>query len=232
MGDKKTKKLNTTSLIIGGMIAVTLVIVVLIIGIGTKSNQNVDVNDTNGTTLEYEAQTQLENTTNEADEEIMDLEGQTDEATADALAGNSEAGEEKQEELTPTTVPQTAGDGKVPEIPENQTVIDVDTAFKMFVEDPYLNHVAFPGYGDFIAINHYDEYGMAILANVNLDFVKAYAAEELSRNGYDKNILETTDNDAYQYFVDNGKGQTCELIYANDKMMILAGESSSFKRPQ
>ena len=195
MSDKPTKKINTTALIIGGMIAVTLVIVLLIISIGTKTNQNAVVEATNESTLEYEAQTQPENTEEEPEED-------------------------------------TTEESKIPEIPDNQTIIDLDTAFKMFVEDPYLTHVAFPGYGDFIAINHYDDFGMAVLINVNLDFVKGYAAEELPRNGYEKNILETTDNGAYQYFVDNGRGQTCELIYANDKMMILAGESSSFERPQ
>ena len=195
MSDKPTKKINTTALIIGGMIAVTLVIVLLIISIGTKTNQNAVVEATNESTLEYEAQTQPENTEEEPEED-------------------------------------TTEESKIPEIPDNQTIIDLDTAFKMFVEDPYLTHVAFPGYGDFIAINHYDDFGMAVLINVNLDFVKGYAAEELTRNGYEKNILETTDNGAYQYFVDNGRGQTCELIYANDKMMILAGKSSSFERPQ
>ena len=195
MSDKPTKKINTTALIIGGMIAVTLVIVLLIISIGTKTNQNAVVEATNESTLEYEAQTQPENTEEEPEED-------------------------------------TTEESKIPEIPDNQTIIDLDTAFKMFVEDPYLTQVAFPGYGDFIAINHYDDFGMAVLINVNLDFVKGYAAEELPRNGYEKNILETTDNGAYQYFVDNGRGQTCELIYANDKMMILAGKSSSFERPQ
>lgn len=225
MSDKPTKKINTTALIIGGMIAVTLVIVLLIISIGTKTNQNAVVEATNESTLEYEAQTQPENTEEEPEEDIT-------EDTKDVLDETPADGEDKQDDLTFTTVPETTEESKIPEIPDNQTIIDLDTAFKMFVEDPYLTHVAFPGYGDFIAINHYDDFGMAVLINVNLDFVKGYAAEELTRNGYEKNILETTDNGAYQYFVDNGRGQTCELIYANDKMMILAGKSSSFERPQ
>lgn len=223
MSDKPTKKINTTALIIGGMIAVTLVIVLLIISIGTKTNQNAVVEATNESTLEYEAQTQPENTEEEPEED-------TTEDTKDVLDETPADGEDKQDDLT--TVPETTEESKIPEIPDNQTIIDLDTAFKMFVEDPYLTQVAFPGYGDFIAINHYDDFGMAVLINVNLDFVKGYAAEELPRNGYEKNILETTDNGAYQYFVDNGRGQTCELIYANDKMMILAGKSSSFERPQ
>ena len=60
MGNKSTKKPNSTLIIIGGMIAVTLVIVILIVSMGAKSDKSATVNEPNGTMVEEESQDKTE----------------------------------------------------------------------------------------------------------------------------------------------------------------------------
>lgn len=206
---------NPTVVISAGMVLFTVIIVVLILILGMKSSKSsesqvVDVGEI--TTVEDEKiQSPREGNIQEIDNITDD---KTSEMTSDPTTDD---------EQVPNNSGQTDQTEGVP-------IIDYNTAFMRFVEDPYLNHIPFPGYGDFVSIESQEQFGMAVLINVDEEYAKSYAKEETPRNGYTQNIFETTENGVYQYIADNGEGGTCQVIYNDSKMMILVGESSAFDR--
>jgi len=227
--DKKTtinsdslRRINPTVAIIAGMVFVTVIIVVLIIVFGMKSSKSsqaeeVDVSEiitANDGEMLPSIEEDIQEIENIVDGNIPEL---TPEQTTD---GDKNTPSEEQ-------MPDNSGQT---DQPEGVTIIDYNTAFQRFVEDPYLNHIPFPGYGDFVSIESQDQFGMAVLINVDEEYVRAYAKEETPRNGYTQNIFETSENGVYQYIADNGEGRTCQVIYNDGKMMILVGESSAFDR--
>lgn len=214
------KNVNPTVAIIGVMILITLVIVVLILTLGTKSKkdneESVSESTINPPAWTYDISSQI-NISKPADEKV----------------------EPTPEVMTPETViPSSEDNGgentpKVEPTPDDkeQTIMDSYDALAEFICDPYLGLMIFPDNADFLNINHYDKFGMALLVNVDEAYAQNYINKEAPRTGFDKNIAETTENGAYQYYADNKEGQTCEIIYGNNQMMILVGETASFDRP-
>lgn len=217
------KGVNPTVVIIAAMVLITVIIVVLISVIGMKSSKNNESKEVDTNEIAVVEDKKIQPPLKEdIQEDITDDEtsGKTSEQTSDE--DNNTSRKEQ--------VPDNPEQPNQPDQFEDLSIIDYDTAFKKFVEDPYLNRIPFPGYGDFVSIESQNQFGMAVLINVDEEYVKSYATEETPRNGYTQNIFETSENGVYQYIADNGKGQTCQVIYNKGKMMILVGESSAFDR--
>lgn len=216
------KKLNPTVMIIAGMVLLTVIIVVFILIFGMKAAKNSNSKEADVSEI---AEVGDEEILTPIDDEILEAEDMFFENTSEVTPEQTTEEEKNKsgEDQMPVNPEQT-------DQPEEVTIIDYDTAFKKFVEDPYLNHIPFPGYGDFVSIECQDQFSMAILINVDEEYVKAYAKEETPRNGYTQNAFEAYENGVYQYIADSGEGRTCQVIYQEGNMMILAGESSAFGR--
>ena len=204
------KKVNPTVVIIAGMILVTSIIVVMIltIGMNSKKANKLDAIENNETTLVEEEDTlSIPEDNPQEIEDVPDSEISTD-----------------------TNDQESNEDDNTPDELQTADIMDIVEALELFVEDPYLRSVTFPVYGDFISVESKEQFGMAVITSIDVKYAKTYANEELPKNGYIRNVFENSEDGVYQYIADNDMGETCQVIYNEGKMMILAGESAAFER--
>lgn len=204
------KNVNPTVVIIAGMVLVTFIIVVMILTIGTNSKKanKLDVIENNEIALVEDEETQPIPKDNTPEvEDVSDSEIPTD--TKDQESNEND---------------------NIPNESQTAEFMDIVEALELFVEDPYLRSVTFPAYGDFLSVESKEQFGMAVITSIDLNYAETYANEELPKNGYIRNVFENSEDGVYQYIADNDMGQTSQVIFNNGKMMLLVGESAAFER--
>lgn len=204
------KNVNPTVVIIAGMVLVTIIIVVMILTIGTNSKKanKLDVIENNEIALAEDEETQPIPKDNTPEvEDVSDSEIPTD--TKDQESNEND---------------------NIPNESQTAEFMDIVEALELFVEDPYLRSVTFPAYGDFLSVESKEQFGMAVITSIDLNYAETYANEELPKDGYIRNVFENSEDGVYQYIADNDMGQTCQVIFNNGKMMLLVGESAAFER--
>ena len=204
------KNVNTTVVIIAGMVLVTFIIVVMILTIGTNSKKanKLDVIENNEIALVEDEETQPIPKDNTPEvEDVSDSEIPTD--TKDQESNEND---------------------NIPNESQTAEFMDIVEALELFVEDPYLRSVTFPAYGDFLSVESKEQFGMVVITSIDLNYAETYANEELPKNGYIRNVFENSEDGVYQYIADNDMGQTSQVIFNNGKMMLLVGESAAFER--
>lgn len=204
------KNVNSTVVIIAGMVLVTFIIVVMILIIGTNSKKanKLDVIENNEIALVEDEETQPIPKDNTPEvEDVSDSEIPTD--TKDQESNEND---------------------NIPNESQTAEFMDIVEALELFVEDPYLRSVTFPVYGDFLSVESKEQFGMAVITSIDLNYAETYANEELPNNGYIRNVFENSEDGVYQYIADNDMGQTSQVIFNNGKMMLLVGESAAFER--
>lgn len=204
------KNVNPTVVIIAGMVLVTFIIVVMILTIGTNSKKanKLDVIENNEIALVEDEETQPIPKDNTPEvEDVSDSEIPTD--TKDQESNEND---------------------NIPNESQTAEFMDIVEALELFVEDPYLRSVTFPAYGDFLSVESKEQFGMAVITSIDLNYAETYANEELPKDGYIRNVFENSEDGVYQYIADNDMGQTSQVIFNNGKMMLLVGESAAFER--
>lgn len=204
------KNVNPTVVIIAGMVLVTFIIVVMILTIGTNSKKanKLDVIENNEIALVEDEETKPIPKDNTPEvEDVSDSEIPTD--TKDQESNEND---------------------NIPNESQTTEFMDIVEALELFVEDPYLRSVTFPAYGDFLSVESKEQFGMAVITSIDLNYAETYANEELPKDGYIRNVFENSEDGVYQYIADNDMGQTSQVIFNNGKMMLLVGESAAFER--